>query len=418
MRKSQHGAKMKLPIEQIKLNPANPRTIKDEKFKKLVQSLRDFPEMAEVREVVLNKDYVVLGGNMRLRAMQEAGWKEIPVRIVDWSEEKQKEFIVKDNASFGDWDYEQLANQYEAEQLEQWGLDLPDVFDEIIEDEIPKKEEGEAISKVGEMYQLGKHRILCGDATDKTNLEKLFDGKKAKVLFTSPPYNMAAGMYREYKDDKAPSEYIEFNLNIYKLWKEYTGGYIFWNLNYNKNNKNEFFEILSRITGIEGNQFLELITWDKGHGIPITAKEMITRTSEMIILNGVENEEVSQEIEHVALFGTEERRAWFRKEKGISNYWRIDTNKSQMDNHKACFPVNLPAKGIQMCSDEGDIISDPFLGTGSTLIACEQLNRICYGTELDPHYCDVIRKRYQKLMTGTEDKWEEATPIISGIKQE
>lgn len=114
---------MKLPIEQIKLNPANPRTIKDEKFKKLVQSLRDFPEMAEVREVVLNKDYVVLGGNMRLRAMQEAGWKEIPVRIVDWSEEKQKEFVVKDNMSFGEWDWEELADQFDAPELVEWGFE-------------------------------------------------------------------------------------------------------------------------------------------------------------------------------------------------------------------------------------------------------------------------------------------------------
>ena len=85
--------------------------------------MRDFPEMAEVREVVLNKDYVVLGGNMRLRAMQEAGWKEIPVRIVDWSEEKQKEFVVKDNMSFGEWDWEELADQFDAPELVEWGFE-------------------------------------------------------------------------------------------------------------------------------------------------------------------------------------------------------------------------------------------------------------------------------------------------------
>lgn len=116
---------MNLPIDKIKLNPDNPRLIKDEKYKKLVQSLKDFPEMAKVREVVVNKDHVILGGNMRFRAMQEAGWTEIPVKVVDWSEEKQKEFIIKDNASFGEWDWDIIANQYELEDLNAWGIDLP-----------------------------------------------------------------------------------------------------------------------------------------------------------------------------------------------------------------------------------------------------------------------------------------------------
>lgn len=116
---------MKLDINKIKPNPNNPRTIKDDNFKKLVQSLKDFPEMAEVREVVVNKDHVILGGNMRFKAMQEAGWTEIPVKIVDWSEEKQREFIIKDNVSGGDWDWDLIANEWDIEELNDWGLDLP-----------------------------------------------------------------------------------------------------------------------------------------------------------------------------------------------------------------------------------------------------------------------------------------------------
>lgn len=88
---------MKLKVDEIKLNPDNPRTIKDDNFQKLVRSIKEFPEMAEVREVVVNKDYMILGGNMRFQAMKEAGWKEIPVRVVDWPEDKQKEFIIKDD---------------------------------------------------------------------------------------------------------------------------------------------------------------------------------------------------------------------------------------------------------------------------------------------------------------------------------
>ena len=117
-----------LPIGKIKANPNNPRTIKDDKFFKLVQSLKDLPEMAKVRPVVVNQDMVVLGGNMRLKAMKEAGWKEAPVEIVDWDEDKQRQFIIKDNVGFGEWDWEMLANQWDAEQLDDWGLTLP-IFD-------------------------------------------------------------------------------------------------------------------------------------------------------------------------------------------------------------------------------------------------------------------------------------------------
>lgn len=113
-----------LPIGKIKANPNNPRTIKDDKFFKLVQSLKDLPEMAKVRPVVVNQDMVVLGGNMRLKAMKEAGWKEVPVEIVDWDEDKQRQFIIKDNVGFGEWDWEMLANEWDAEQLEDWALDV------------------------------------------------------------------------------------------------------------------------------------------------------------------------------------------------------------------------------------------------------------------------------------------------------
>jgi ParB-like chromosome segregation protein Spo0J len=116
-------------INSIKANPSNPRLIKDDKFHKLVQSLKDFPEMAKVRPIVVNADMVILGGNMRFKAMQQAGWKEAPVEVVNWPEEKQREFIVKDNVGFGEWDWELLANEWGAEDLEKWGLDVP-VFDE------------------------------------------------------------------------------------------------------------------------------------------------------------------------------------------------------------------------------------------------------------------------------------------------
>jgi len=103
---------------------------------KLVQSLKDFPEMAKVRPIVVNQDFIVLGGNMRLKAMKEAGWKEVPVEVVDWSEEQQKEFIIKDNVGFGEWEWDMLANEWEAEDLEKWGLDVPNFESEPTGDDL------------------------------------------------------------------------------------------------------------------------------------------------------------------------------------------------------------------------------------------------------------------------------------------
>jgi len=116
---------MKLtPIKDIKANPNNPRIIKDDKFAKLVQSLKDLPEMATVRPIVVNADMVVLGGNMRLKAMKEAGWKEAVVEVVDWNEDKQRQFIIKDNVGFGEWDWDMIANEWDADDLKDWGLDV------------------------------------------------------------------------------------------------------------------------------------------------------------------------------------------------------------------------------------------------------------------------------------------------------
>jgi ParB-like chromosome segregation protein Spo0J len=115
----------KVKISEVKPNPNNPRLIKDDKFKKLVKSIQDFPDMLNVRPIVVNKDMIVLGGNMRLKAIKEAGHTEVAIEIVDWSEEQQKEFIVKDNVGYGEWDWDDLANNWDSAELTDWGLDIP-----------------------------------------------------------------------------------------------------------------------------------------------------------------------------------------------------------------------------------------------------------------------------------------------------
>ena len=123
-------------LSEIKPNPNNPRLIKDDKFKKLCQSIKDFPEMLELRPIVVNKDHIILGGNMRYKAAKEIGLKEIPVTIADLTPEQEREFLIKDNVSGGEWDWELLANEWDSEELEAWGLDLPK-FEQEYEEIIP-----------------------------------------------------------------------------------------------------------------------------------------------------------------------------------------------------------------------------------------------------------------------------------------
>ena len=112
-------------ISEVKVNPNNPRLIKDDKFKKLVQSVKDFPEMLNIRPIVVNKDMIILGGNMRFKACKEAGLKEVPIIITDLTEEQQKEFLIKDNVSGGEWDWDIIANEWDIQNLKEWGLDIP-----------------------------------------------------------------------------------------------------------------------------------------------------------------------------------------------------------------------------------------------------------------------------------------------------
>jgi hypothetical protein len=123
--KRKYNGVHKAKISEIKLNPNNPRLIKDDdKFKKLVQSIKDFPEMLDIRPIVVNQDMIILGGNMRYKACKEAGLKEVPIIKTDLTEDQQMEFLIKDNTSGGEWDFEMLANEWDVEQLEEWGLEV------------------------------------------------------------------------------------------------------------------------------------------------------------------------------------------------------------------------------------------------------------------------------------------------------
>ena len=186
-----------IEIAQIKPNPKNPRVIKDEKYRQLCTSLRNFPEMLDKRPLVCFTDIdgklVVLGGNMRLKAATELGMKTLPVTLADeWTEEQRAEFLIKDNVGFGEWNWDELQADWDVKQLEDWGLDIPDFAAEeleAVEDdyEIPDVIETDIV--IGDLFEIGEHRLLCGDSTDSEQVAKLMNDEKADITFTSPPYN-------------------------------------------------------------------------------------------------------------------------------------------------------------------------------------------------------------------------------------
>ena len=363
---------IKVKVDKVKSNPKNPRLIKDDKFKKLVKSIKEFPEMETVRPIVVNKDMVILGGNMRYKAMIECGYKEVNVEVVDWSEQKQNEFIIKDNVGFGEWEWDEIANSWDMEQLEGWGLDLP-VFDykeiEAEEDDFDVPEGGlETNIVLGDLFEIGEHRLLCGDSTDSDNLDLLLQNKKPELLLTDPPYGIDyGGMLKGKGDGKGGADK--------NGWKSYDAPE--WD---KSKPDNGVLQYLCQITDNQiiwgGNYFTDdlpptmgWLIWDKGQrGFSLADGEM----------------------------------AWtsFNNALRIKEYARAKANREEK-NH----PTQKPQEIMNWCFEYADrhskneikLVLDAYLGSGSTMVASHQLKRKCYGMELDPKYCQVIVNRMLKL---------------------
>lgn len=410
----------KINIKNLKTAEYNPRIdLKpgDEKYEHIKKSIEEF---GYVDPIVVNKNMTVIGGHQRLKILKELGYTEIECNVVDVNKNIEKKMNIALNNNNGEWDNEKLKQlmqeiSKEFEDLDSTGFnreEIDELFgesEEISEDnfdvEKHAEEIKEPITKLGDVWILGEHRLMCGDSTNKEDVSKLMNGNIAKCLFTSPPYNMGADMYESYEDNLESKKYIYFNLEVINVWKEHLKGYLFWNISYNRNSRWEFIEIMYRIIKDIGLKFMELIVWDKGHGMPIVSEDMLTRQYEDILM--VSNDEDFSEDMELYYLGTTEQRGYFNKKKGkgITNYWRITTGNTQLDNHKACFPVKLPARAIELTTNKDDIVIDCFGGSGTTLIACEKSNRKCYMMELDPRYCDVIIERWEEL-TGKKAKKE------------
>ena len=403
---------IKVKISEVKSNPNNPRIIKDDKFQKLVKSIKEFPEMLNIRPIVVNADMVVLGGNMRLKACKEAGIKEVAIiKADDLTDEQQKQFIIKDNVGFGEWDWEDLANNWDAEQLTDWGLDIPDFKPEVLEaeeDDFSVPDGGiETDIVLGDLFEIGEHRLLCGDSTDSDQVAKLMNGDKIGMVFTSPPYNSGGNsgtggyrgndkrktkdFYTEQKtsDNWTKEEYFNFCIsilnNISINCDDDTS--VLWNVMYNANSRDDYGKII--FSDINPFTVKETIIWDKGVGMNICSTGILSRTCELIFLLSRGDKYYTNQNQDTY---------W--------NTWRISNKQGENMKwgHGASFPIGLPFEGIEKFSKSDSIIYEPFTGSGTTMAASHQLKRKCYGMELDPKYCQVIVDRMLKLDPNIEVK--------------
>jgi DNA modification methylase len=377
-------------IKLVKSNPNNPRIIKDDKFAKLVASIKEFPKMLEIRPIVVNDDMIVLGGNMRLKACIHAGLKEVPIiKVTDLTEQEQKQFIIKDNVSGGEWDWSMLANEWDAEELDAWGLDVPDFGKELEaeEDDFEAPEGGiETDIVLGDLFEIGEHRLLCGDSTDSDAVSKLMNGQKAEISFTSPPYNAGttptevkmgkSSKYANDNDNKSEDEYL-------KLLTDFTNNtllfsqYSFVNIQSLSGNKIALIDYLYNMKSF----YADTLIWQKGNAQPAMANNVL-----------------NSQFEYVHCFSEKANRAIGTKDfRGtISNVIEISKQtKNKIKEHNATFPVDFANFFVSnFCNNS---VLDLFCGSGTTMVVAHQLERKCYGMELDPKYCQVIVDRMRKL---------------------
>jgi DNA modification methylase len=373
----------KVKLSEIKNNPNNPRILKDDKFAKLVKSIKEFPKMLEIRPIVVNSDMIVLGGNMRLKACKEAGLKEVPIVLADdLTEDEQKQFIIKDNVGFGEWDWEMLANEWEADLLEEWGLDVPDfsITEEPTaeEDDYEMPDEVQTDIVLGDLFEIGEHRLLCGSSTQTDNWSKIFESQLADLVVTDPPYNVAyTGKTKDaltiQNDSMNDGDFYQFLYDFYTALGAYTkagGSWYVWHAD------------------SEGANFRKAMA-DAG----IMVKQCLIWVKQSMVM-GRQDYQWKHE---PCLYGWKEGAAhnWYsdRKQTTVLEFNRPSRNAE----HPTMKPVELISYQIQNSSKIGDLVSDGFLGSGTTMVAAHQIKRKCYGMELDPKYCQVIVDRMRKL---------------------
>lgn len=383
-----------MKLSDIKANPNNPRVIKDDKFQKLVKSIKEFPKMMELRPMIINADNIVLGGNMRLKALKELGYKDIPdtwvKRAETLTEEEQRRFIIADNVGFGEHDWEVLQAEWDVEELSDWGLDVP-AFEieetlEAEEDNFDVPEGGiETDIVLGDLFEIGDHRLLCGDSTQTDTFEKLMQGELADMVLTDPPYNVA---YEGKTKDKL------------KIDNDSMGNDDFYKFLY------DFYTGLTTAVKKGG----AIYVWHASSEIINFAKAMVDAgwllKQQLIWVKNkmVMGRQDYQWKHEPCLYGwlAGDRHKWYSDRKQTTI---LEFNKPQRNGeHPTMKPVGLFGLQIGNSTKVGDIVIDAFGGSGTTMIACEQLKRKARVVEFDPRYVQVIVDRMIKAFPDIEVK--------------
>ena len=400
----------KVPIEELVPNPRNPNTHGEGQIK-LLAKIIDFQGWRSP-VVVSKQSGFVVRGHGRLLAARHLGLESVPVDFQDYENEAQEHAdLVADNriAELAEMDRGTLKDLIEELDTGDLDLDLTgfdegslaDLMSEFFvpeegltdEDEIP--EEVEPRTKPGDLWQLGDHRLLCGDSTKEETLTKLMSSEKAGICFTSPPYNAGSlnqkgnkktkAKYNNFDDNQTSEEYLDFLSKNLLLMLKYSTE-VFYNLGLVQNNKITIFKLID----LFNQEFKDIIYWKKDSVAPHIVPGIINNMVEMIIC-----------------FGNGKRK-FINAQFSQGTYYNVIEGNSAGQNefasvHKATFPVYLPANIISNFSKNDDIVIDCFLGTGTSLIACEKLKRICYGIEIDPGYCDIAIQRWEDF-TGKKAK--------------
>jgi len=382
------AAVIEVDIDLVHPNPSNPRTIKDANFKKLVKSLKEFPQMLWKRPpvVVTNGDsFMALGGNKRTEAAKAAGYKKIPIMIADdWDPEQRRRFIVLDNDQSGEWDFEMLKGQYDlAFLLDTTSIEIPSKFllrGSSLDDEYEEPDIDNVVTTIvpGTLITMGPHRLICGDLLDEQVAQRLMDGKTARMIHTDPPYNVDYGSsknprhrIRSIANDKMGTGAWEvFCTKMYDVFKWSCSGDIY-------------------MWGASGPEGMRMRLWLVEAGCHWSAT--IIWNKDQLVLSPANY----QRRYEPCFYG------WFKKssfngERTEVEVWDLDRPK-QSKSHPTMKPVDLCARAVNNSSKADDIVLDIFAGSGSTMVASHQLGRRCYAGEIEPRYCQVIVDRMKAL---------------------
>jgi len=400
----------KLKLSQIKPNPTNPRKIGKVEMERLVKSLQDFPEMLELREIIVDENNIILGGNMRYRALKQIGEKECIAKIVTGlTLEQKREFIIKDNSSFGQYDMDALANLWSDLPLVEWGVDLPE--DWLVEEKTepadaePQIDRAEELNKIwqvkaGDLWKIGDHVLLCGDSTKAEDVARVMGEERADICFTSPPYNLGGNIaisnrskkikasgsaYSGGEDDLDHDSYLAMLCDITDIALSHTE-YLLLNVQSLSGNKTALIEYLYKYV----DRFADVAVWHKTNQQPAMAERVMNSSFEYVFF-------ISGEGKPTRAIKTADFRGTF------SNVYTSTINVNEFTAvHGAAFPTDFAAHFIGAFSRKSCL--DLFLGTGTTMVACQNLNRKCRGIEISEAYCSVVLQRMLDAFPNIEIK--------------